>query len=147
MGSGPGSTPIAGPLEESATITSLLIFAFADANPPAAGSMSHVLSPLPAILFVLLGSLALLVLDLLAWARLSAEKRGNLNLKDPVYWLVRILLRPLAALIVGLVFVYGDQPLTTFTAVALGAAGSDVLERILKSFFPTPSPPSRNRIN
>jgi hypothetical protein len=124
----------------------LALFAFADPNATTtAASMPPVLSPLGAILFVLLGSLALLVLDLLEWARLSQDKRANL--KDPVYWLVRIVLRPIAALIVGLVFVYGNQPLTTFTAVALGAAAADVLDRVLKSAVPTTLPPSRRRIN
>jgi hypothetical protein len=87
-----------------------------------------------AILFVMVGSFTLLLLDLIDYARLPAKKRPDL--KDRWFWLVRLVLRPLLALIVGFVFVRGHQPLTTLTAVALGAGSVEILQRILSGTLP-----------
>jgi|SRR5438128_8833186 hypothetical protein len=93
-----------------------------------------VLGAWEAILFVMLGSLALIFLDLIDYARLPVKKRPDI--KDPWYWLLRLVLRPLVALIVGLIFVRGQQPLTAFTAVALGAGSVEILQRILRGALP-----------
>ena len=108
----------------------------AQAQDSSAPAIPHALPPAAAIGFVLLGSFALLILDLQEWARLPKERRANLT--TPEWWIVRFVFRPLAALIVALIFVFGDQPLTTFTATALGAGATEMLERILKGAIPQP---------
>ncbi len=107
-------------------------------TPPLA---TNVLDPIPAVIFALIGSAVVVIFNFVKYANLPPAQRPSLN--DPLYWVVQIVLNPILALIAAFACIYGNQPLTSFTAIALGAGAPAFLQRVIDSFVPQPVPPSK----